>query len=250
LKRKRITTSTVILLTLLSLSSTRSLAQIQVDLGVKGGVNLAGLSVDIYTLDGSRHVLDSRKGLIAGAFLTINVNDYLAFQPEVLFTQKGTEWNRSWTEFTYTGTRLWDCNWEDKLNYLEVPVLAKLKAPVWKSLQPSLYVGPAVAFKLSAKKKWESTVSDPAGGTPEYDSGDEDVGKSFEDTDLGITFGGDLTIDVKSAKIVIDARYTLGLTTIDEHVAGGDSKVGTYRNGDMKNEVKSFLIGFALPLRL
>ena len=61
----------------------------------------------------------------------------------------------------------------------------------------------------------------------------KDEVKSF---DFGVVFGGGLDFAAGSGSFVIDIRYTLGLTSVDD--SGFDA--------DLKNKVFSASIGYAL----
>jgi hypothetical protein len=235
-----------VVLALFSMLPVSSVAQTKIDVGFKGGASFAHFHGEDISYD-----VDTRNGLTVGGFLTVNVNNYLAIQPEILFVQKGTNATVSAFEFNWSyGICYHEGYWEDRLSYLETPVLVKLKIPTGAMVEPGLYVGPSFAIKLMAEEKWESTFLDSNGVLLEHGSGTEDISKRINDIDFGLAFGGDLMIDVESAKIVIEARYTLGLTRIDEPMIELDSKVGTYGFRNMKNRIIAVTAGFALPLDL
>lgn len=223
------------------------LAQTKVGWGVKGGISLASFhDVDPrYEID-----VDKRAGIGIGGFLIVNVNDHLVFQPELLFVQKGGKESWSYYEIGYSGSRYNESQLVYKLDYLEVPVLVKIRIPQVSGMKPSLYVGPTLAIKVSAKGEFESSFFDSTGVVVEHSSWNKDVGSFFKDTDFGLTLGGDLAMDAKFAKIILDARYFLGLTGIDEPKVEPESKVGTTLQSDIKNKVISFTIGFVFPLSL
>ena len=74
----------------------------QFNLGIKGGVNFANLSIDD---------ADSRTGYHFGAFAHVPISENIGIQPEVLFSSQGA---------SITDT---DVN----LNYVNVPILLRLK---------------------------------------------------------------------------------------------------------------------------
>jgi hypothetical protein len=224
-------------------------AQTSVDVGFKGGVSFARYRVDSLSGDVINHDSDFKTGIVAGAFFTFHVSDYFAIQPEILFSQKGNKGSMSAIEITYGPSRYMEWRWEDKLNYLELPALLKVRLPGRGEVHPDLFVGPFLACKLSAKQEWESTLRDSAGVLLRHDSGEGDVGGFFKDVNFGLTFGGDLVINTKLATIVFDIRYELGLTDIEEPMDELLSKVGTTRQGEIKNESVFFMVGVSFPLR-
>jgi len=114
-----------------------------------------------------------------------------------------------------------------KVNYLEIPVLAKLSIPTKGTVKPSLFVGPSLAIKLSSKAKWEY-----AG-----ESEEEDI-EELKSTDFGLVFGGGVDFALGQGKLTIDARYTLGLTKVGEPEEGEEEV-------DMKNGAISIMVGYS-----
>jgi hypothetical protein len=127
-------------------------------------------------------------------------------QPEVLYTQKGAKYDEGGAEATV------------KLDYVEVPVLFKGRFGSG-GVKPSVFAGPAVGFKVSAKT--------------EFDGEEEDI-EDVKGTDFGIVFGAGLDLAAGPGSFIIDARYTLGLTTLDD----------SPDPGDVKNGVWSFSVGY------
>lgn len=116
-----------------------------------------------------------------------------AIQPEILYSAKGQKLEfDNYTQFI-------------NLNYLEIPILFKLLIPAG-IITPSLYAGPAFASKLG--KVNGKDVSD---GDVQYWT-DENTDKCVNGFDFGIAMGGDIGIKAGPGTIIIDARYTLGLT--------------------------------------
>ncbi len=177
--------------------------------GVKGGLNFANFhGEDTEGMDFS-----SKMGYCAGGFITYSINDVFAIQPEVLFTTKGAKWNLG------TGAVI-----TFSVNYLEIPVLAKLSIASQGSVVPSLFVGPYVAMKLSSKAKIEY----------EGESEEDDWGEDIKTTDFGVVVGGGVDFALGSRKVTVDARYTLGLTSMYDSP------------DDLKNGVISLMVGLSL----
>ncbi|MFQ6008260.1 MAG: porin family protein [Candidatus Zixiibacteriota bacterium] len=232
-----------IMLAFIIMLSVSSAAQANVDIGLKGGASLARFKGQNILYN-----VDTKNGFTVGGLLTVNVNDYLAIQPEILFVQKGTNGSVSAFEFSFQGIRYHEGYWEDRLSYLEVPVLAKLTIPVEAKVEPALFVGPFFAIKLKAEEKWESTFSDSNGVFLEHSSGIADISDRFNDVDIGVAVGGDLKFNVRFAKVFVDVRYTLSLTHIDKQIVILDSKIGTHGFSDMRNKVVAITAGVVFPL--
>lgn len=182
--------------------------------GLKAGMNIANLHGD----DVEGLGFESKMGFCAGGFITFKVANIVAIQPEVLYTQKGNKWEEEFNGETWKVTF--------NLNYLEIPVLLKVIMPIQGMIKPHLFAGPYFAYNLTAKVKEEYNGQ----------SDEEDIDEYFKDTDFGTVFGGGIDFGLPVGKIVFDARYSLGLTSIDEPDDG---------TADVKNDAFSFMLGYA-----
>lgn len=157
-------------------------------LGVKGGVNLA--SQEISGEEGGDPGLKTSTGLVAGAFMTFPIASWLEFQPEVLYSVKGSRFE----EGSLRGSAL--------IDYLEVPLLARFSRR--GSGKTGFYVagGPYAAVKLRARTRIKFD-----GSTEEID-----IGEDVETADFGLSIGG----GVEFGSLVFDGRYSHGLKDIDK----------------------------------
>ena len=212
-------------LTLMFLLPNSSLAT-----GVKGGIKIGVSSAKLHGEDVEElddylgEDLKSNTGICAAGFITINITEMFAIQPEVLYIKKGTKYEEGINGETGT---LWF-----NLTYLEIPVLAKIMVPTQGSVKPFLFAGPAVALKLSTKLKAEV-----GGDSIEVES--EELNEMLKGTDFGLVIGGGLDIGLGApgtGSISVDIRYSLGLTNIFD-VEGEEIKV---RNGAF-----SLMVGFS-----
>lgn len=160
--------------------------------GVSGGVK-AGVGFATLSEDSSQDVdLDSRKGIVAGGFVTWPVGERFGVQLEGLFTQKGAAFDQA----GITGTT--------KLDYFEVPLLFVASTAPLHSKGTSLqfFGGPSIAFKVSAKG-----TGSFEGETTDVDIPDE----AIEGVDLGVVVGAGVTF----GHLLIEGRYTVGLSNIN-----------------------------------
>jgi hypothetical protein len=215
-KMKR--TITIILtgvITFMLLLQNLSLAEIRG--GVKVALNSAKLHgedvEDFEDLLGAG--LDSKLGFCFGGFVTFSMHEMFAIQPEVLYTMKGAKMEES-----IMGETLYV--WVN-LTYLEIPVLAKLQIPTQGGVKPSIFAGPALGIKLSGKIKAEY-----AG-----ESEEEDI-EDMKNTDLGLVIGGGIDFGLGKGMLIVDLRYTLGLSSISE-----------FEDEDVKNGVFSLMVGIS-----
>ncbi len=191
---------------------------------IKGGLKIGAVSAKLYggQVEDLEAILGeeskSRIGFSAGGFITFNIAEVFAIQSEILYTMKGIKYEG---EIIGTTIKVW---WE--LDYLEVPVLAKIIIPTKGSVKPSLFAGPAVALKLSGKMKTEY------GGEP----GEGDI-EDIKRTDFGLVIGGGLDFGLGSSgrgSLSVDIRYSLGLSSISE-----------FEGNDIKNRVLSMMVGYS-----
>src|SRR5574341_2061464 len=185
-----------------------SQAQTKMSFGPKAGVSLANLTGD----DADSILVDAtwKFGFSGGAFLAIDVAQQFRVQPELLYAMRGAK------EDT-TDAKL-------KLDYVAFPILLKWMAPTQGKAKPSLFVGPEVAFLMSAK-------FDTIGGNI-------DVKDSTKSVDFGIVIGGGLDLAAGSGEVTFDVRYNLGLAKIDD----------TPSDFSIKNSGFTAMIGYAIPI--
>lgn len=155
-------------------------------LGVKGGVNVATQNT---SGDSGGPALDSRIGGVVGAFWTLPLASWLDVQAEGLYSMKGARLKFQGIESTF------------QLDYFEVPVLGRV---LFGSGHRRYYAagGPSIAFRVRAK-----TRTALSGATEEIDVADQ-----VERIDMGIAAGGGMEM----GRLVIDGRYTYGLSDLDK----------------------------------
>jgi opacity protein-like surface antigen len=163
--------------------------------GLKAGVNSSTLSSDDDLLD-----VGSRWGAVAGGFVGRNISENLGIQLEGLFSQRGAN----------DKSRGGDTSL--RLTYLDLPLTARFGSTTANNMHFHAFTGPQLGIKLSAKAKDDFLDT-------EIDL-DDDV-KSW---DFGWTVGA----GVEMNRVSLDARYTLGLTNIDNFDANSSTKNRTF----------------------
>ena len=187
--------------------------------GLKIGANFANLyGEDLKEMEEELgEDFESRLGICIGGFITFNISEMFAIQPEVLYSMKGSK-----AEGTLFGETF---KVKFNISYLEIPVLVKLRIPTQGNVKPSLFAGPSLAIKLSGKSKVEY-----AG-----ESEEEDI-EELKNTDFGLIIGAGVDLGfgfLGQGKITVDLRYNFGLTKISEE------------NDEVKNKVISLMIGYS-----
>ncbi len=183
--------------------------------GVKGGFNsstVAGPDAADAT---------AVQAFSGGAFLTLRARRTLAFRAELLYTRRGGAWS-----LTEKRNRV-------RLDYIEVPLLAKLSLPLeGAAAQPHLLAGPDLALRVRCRI--EAPEQGIPGGTP-----CEDVdGATFTRYDVGVAMGGGFDFLFGHTRLTLDARYVRGLTRMVHDVARDRIRSRTF----------TAMMGVALPL--
>jgi hypothetical protein len=173
---------------------------IDVKPGVRGGVSFMTLDVDDSPGDADPDP-DRRTGLMIGGFALLEFAGPFALQPELMYIQKGASLETTVDETTITSTT--------RLDYVEIPVLAKFQLPASAPVSPSLFAGPTLGFNVAAETEVETEVE---GGESETN----DVSDQVSGTDFGIALGGGVDIGLTTGTLMIDVRYALGLTNVDD----------------------------------
>ncbi|MFZ0598174.1 MAG: porin family protein [Flavobacterium sp.] len=144
--------------------------------GVKGGLNLSNIVGG--DVDGTKSLV----GFHVGGFAEIKIADKFAIQPELLYSAQG---------FT-AEERLFVNEFDVKLNYLNIPVLAKYYIVPKFSVE----AGPQLGVLLSAK------------------SDGNDVKDGFKSVDFGFNVGAGFHF---TEDLSINLRYTIGISPIAEN---------------------------------
>jgi hypothetical protein len=184
----------LVLILLLSTNFTNA----QIKLGGYSGVTFMDVSVTPTTQT------SSRTGFLFGAIAEFKFAKMFYLQPSLHYIMKGT--SQTAANETYS----------TKLNYLEIPLLLKVKFELTE-FKPYFVAGPTLGIKLSAT----SDYSGPNG------TQSTDISSNIAGTDFGLNFGlgGEFALNSKT-DIFIDFHYQLGLTNIN-NIAGSTT---TYKN--------------------
>ena len=165
-----------------------SYAVLPFSIGAKAGVNIANLSFDPDVPAGITK--SNRVGFKFGAILELGVGGPVFIALEPLFAQKGAKAEGQ------------GGNLAIEANYLEIPVLLKLKFGV-AGVKPYVFAGPNIGFLLSANLHQE------AGGQ----TADTDIKSTTTSTDFALDVGAGAQFSAtKFVAITADARYSLGLS--------------------------------------
>ena len=190
----------------------------EIKFGVKGGVGAS-------TFSGNVDDVEAKFAGHLGGFAEFKFNKF-AVQPELLLSYVGAEINEDYN-YWYDDTPVDNIQYQANLLYLSVPVIGK-----YYVIEPlSIDFGPQIGMLLSAKSKTTITYWDD-----DSDSDTEDIKDDLKTIDFGLNFGA--TYNFKN-NMFASARYTLGLTNIDDSPTEPGEK-----STDIKNQVFQFSFGY------
>lgn len=157
--------------------------------GVKAGLNVTGLTDSDFSEAGRHADAKMKASFYMGVFAEFNVvDDILSIQPELIYSRQGNRYK----EGDY---KMWN-----RMNYLNLPVLAKLH--VWNRL--TIDTGPQFGLLMNAKSKIES---------PGHD-GTHSTTSKCKKFDVSWAIGASYRIN---NNFDVSARYNLGLTKTVKH---------------------------------
>lgn len=189
-------------------------------------------------LDGQRESaavprVSSRQAVVAGGYATIPIGWRLAFQPELLYSPRGFRYRTGAGDFTL------------KMDYVEAPLLLRGSLPRVGAAVPYLYAGPAPALRARCAFTGGRAVAGvvnriSCAGAREAAGGQA---LDFRRVDLGAVVGGGLAVDIGGRALALGARYSQGLTPIEDPVTGADG--GPVQR---KHRVLSILTSIEFPI--
>ncbi len=189
--------------------STISQGQAKVELGLKGGVNLANINTEASI--GENY--DAATGFHIGPYLLVKVAN-IGIQPEILYSTKGTDISVDNISETL----------QQRSAYLDIPVMFKLYTVMGINIQ----AGPQVGLLLSAEQD-QLTIN---GSTVDIEEGvDISEFRKSSDFSAAVGLGWDAPFGLNFA-----GRYVIGLSDINDADTGSD----------VKNNMWQFSLGYRL----
>lgn len=181
----------VAIATMISLTAVQAQS---IQFGAKAGVNLANLTGDVEgaTIRTSFHV---------GGVAEFKISDMFAFQPELLYSSQGTKQEYLGDTGMISVT--------SKLDYLNIPLTAKIYLTEWLSIQAAPQIGMLVAAVQESDNEGVAI---------------EDYKELLKGIDFSFNIGAGYKLP---SGLFFDARYNLGLANLND-ISEDDS---TFKNG-------------------
>ena len=216
-------------------------AQVTFSSGLRVGINSADMEFQS-AFEDEDMTFSNRTGIYVGLPVEIRFSNAFALQPELNFIQKGVN-----AEYQYSGS-----DWQEEstteitLNYLELPVLAKLSAGT-EQFQMFALAGPRISMALDGEISMDYEYY-MDGELVDYGSGSLSipVGESSEDGiganrfDFGLTFGLGASLKAGPGRVMVDARYDLGLGNWNYDAADSEEEIF--------NRGVGVTLGYLMPL--
>ncbi|MBR9988281.1 MAG: PorT family protein [Gemmatimonadetes bacterium] len=187
-------------------------------IGFKLGASMSNVSSAETTFFGDTH---RKTGFVGGGFIRFGFGR-IGIQPEILSVTKGFE-----MESVY-----YEENPSVSIEYIAVPVLLHLPLTYGASFAPYIIAGPEFAFDIGCEMSFPDE---------DYDCDDEALPEDFfsrRSIDIGLSAGGGLAFAMGPGALLLEGRYTWGMTNIDD----------TPDAGEMKNRSAYFTAGYSIPI--
>jgi hypothetical protein len=184
--------------------------------GAKIGISIAswhGDSVKAIDDDWGEDI-KPRVGIIGGGTFDFNFGKVFSIQPGIMFSAKGRKffdegsYFDEWDSVTVT----YEESFTFKMNYMEIPILLKVRIPINEKVRPYLFTGPVLNFLLGSKfeEKWKEEIA----GEVDEGTFELDIKDDCETVDFCLAFGCGLAIKVGPGSIVTDFTYSHGFAKI------------------------------------
>jgi Outer membrane protein beta-barrel domain len=194
-----------VLLTLITIFAINGVASAQMRFGVKGGLNLANISISpSQTGVEPKSIISFHAGIVLDAPLS----ESISIQPNLLFSQKGYK-----ASFAISTTSI---EGKATINYLEIPINVVYHAT--EAL--SIGAGPYLGYALSGT----STTTTTTNGQSKTDTKDADFDKDIKRLDFGLNVTAGYEV---IEGLIVSANYSLGLANINADT----STTSTIKNG-------------------
>lgn len=173
--------------------------------GLRGGINLANVS-DIQLENNQSIDPENIVGLHFGLFTELGISNSFAIQPELNFLQKGSEVS----DINIEGTPRAGSSLKVRINYLEVPVLAKARFGENK-LTGFLMAGPSLGYAMGGKSILNIDGNEVKEDI-EFDKDIDDDGVKDRRWDFSAVVGGGAALAAGPGNVLLDLRYGWDLT--------------------------------------
>ncbi|MFC2084080.1 porin family protein [Bacteroidota bacterium] len=215
----------------LFLTFTQSFSQVRV--GLIGGLNFSDITDPDFGFSEFTHVNSFEFGAAADISFSDNFSIYL----EPMYIEKGGAFK---IEESIGKSILPDITL--RMSYIEIPIF--LKFSTGEKIKPFIIAGPTIDINLSSKIETGFQGFEFAIDT-------QDLTRRFG---FGLSFGGGLNYMTDAITLLIECRYTLGISDFTKpgylkaDIAGNSFKEKISENPNLKTKGIQIMCGFLLPI--
>lgn len=192
-----------------------SWGQISLGYGAKAGVNFADVRTTVASGPGFR------RGFAGGGFVFVDLGNSLFVQAEGLYMGKGFQGPLLGRPEEATLA----------VEYISIPLLLKLRAPLLGNANTHIYAGPSFAFKREESFDVPSTAEGISEPTVDL----------VQKRDVGVAMGVRFGFELGPGSVIFDVRFTPGLSEIARDSQDGDYSL----DPGASNQVFSLMTGFS-----
>jgi hypothetical protein len=197
---------------LVALAPLSTLAQVHMQWGAMGGLGMFNESIHYSDPNGAFDTVNEiRTGLTAGVVFDLCVLNFIAIEPGIVYSQRGGQFSVQETQvggdqIVLTGNSILD---KHKLDFLAIPIHARLLWPGLPIVKPYALAGMNLAFLLSAKE--------------EFASASNDISSKIKSTALTLDFGVGCEFQLSVFSPFVEYVYNLGMTNLNKNPVGNAS---------------------------
>jgi hypothetical protein len=206
-------------------------------IGIIGGINFAEVNID--PLEDGEEVIP-RNGFSLGTIININFSPIFGLQFEPSYMQKGSEFKAA---FVLEG---YNVKIEETIEaaYIDLPVLFRVTLQT-SNVQPYLVAGVAPAFLVGDIKEVLNNITiDGIDITNQIPDNEKEIELKSNSFDIGMNFGGGLSIPLKSFTLFIEGQYSLGLLDVNNQ----EPEPG-FEKTQIRNRGFQAKLGISFPLK-
>lgn len=218
-----------LLIVVLTLFSAATFAQIS--FGPKVGVTLSRYGTN-YADGLEEPELQYKMGPQVGLMMNFQILEFLAFQPSLMYSKKGTGYN---IEDEYSGDYVITGYKRDRVSYLEVPLNLALGLKIGP-VKFQVFAGPYFAYAIAGKQVWDyeenlNGIRTDKKGDAKFEFVNEIPEEQDEDViyqrpfDAGIDFG----LGFQVSKVLINVGYAMGFSNLQPEIADSEFSAEDYK---------------------
>lgn len=204
----------------------------QIGVGFRAGILSSNVIVNDDDSSAKIANKESVTGYTFGIPIEIAVSKIFSIQPEVNFQQRGTDKTNRFDITGLGGSTSVQQDIRREINYLEIPLLFKLGYTTEKFTAAAV-AGPTFSYALSGTTIAGNQVTTAGGVTVTETAGEYDIDfdrEGLKRADFGAHIGIQGGIPAGPGKIILDARYQVGFTNLNDGNNENNTNIEDYES--------------------